>query len=165
MSLTLHYEQIYAAYSARVYRYFANRVGNRWDAEDLTTAVFVKVFAKLDQYNRENPFGAWLFRIAHNTFIDYLRRKKEIPAKEESFGRIAEEEQHQPEQRLLEKEQSARLWELVSALSEDTRQVLALRYQQGLKLAEIAEILGKSHSAVKLLHYRAMKKLQTMITN
>ena len=155
-------KQIYDEYFSKIYRYFGYRVNNVWDVEDLTTTVFIKVYAKLEQYDRRHPFGAWIFRIAHNALIDYLRKKRECPMEEEMF-RLIKSTDALPEESCLAKELSAGLWKHVDRLTMDQKNVIALRYLGELRMSEIAEILGKTESSVKILHFRGIKKLQQMM--
>jgi len=156
-------KQIYEEYFEKIYRYFSYRVKNRWDAEDLTTTVFVKVYAKLEQYDRRHPFGAWIFRIAHNALIDYMRKKRECPVEDDAF-RFIQSKEVLPEEHCLSKEMSAGLWRHVDKLTADQRNVIALRYLGELRMGEIAEILGKTESSVKILHFRGIKKLKQMMS-
>jgi len=159
------YDQIYEEYSGKIYRYFRYRVKNVWDVEDLTTTVFLKVFSKLEQYDGRNPFGAWIFRIAHNTFVDFLRKKRECPVAWEAFAMVEADEQQLPEQQLLFKESSDMVWENVKFLTEDQRRVISLRYQTNLRMNEIAKIMGKTEASVKVIHHRGLKKLQQLMAH
>lgn len=158
----LNHQQIYEEYSTKIYRYFRYRVKNVWDVEDLTTTVFIKVYSKLEQYDGRHPFGAWIFRIAHNALIDYLRKKRECPVDQEMFSSLMAEDEL-PEECLLTQESTEVLWEKVHTLTVDQRNVIMLRYLADLKMNEIAQILGKSEASVKILHFRGIKKLQQMM--
>jgi RNA polymerase sigma-70 factor (ECF subfamily) len=155
-------QRIYEEYSASIYRYFRYRVKNVWDVEDLTTTVFIKVYAKLDQYDGRHPFGAWIYRIAHNTLVDYLRKKRECPVDTEMFAAMKAKDKL-PEERVLSRESHDTLWENVRTLSADQRRVISLRYLAGLKMNEIAKVLGKSEASVKILHFRGIRKLQKLM--
>jgi RNA polymerase sigma factor (sigma-70 family) len=165
MNTARPYDQIYEEYSGKIYRYFRYRVKNIWDVEDLTTTVFLKVFSKLEQYDGRNPFGAWIFRIAHNTFVDFLRKKRECPVESETFVTVQVDEQHLPEQRLLSKESWETVWENVKFLSADQRRVISLRYRTNLRMNEIAKIMGKTEASVKVIHHRGLKKLQQLMAS
>ena len=70
------FAELYEEYFDKVYRYVALRIGNQVEAEDLTQQVFTKVLRSISSFKWRNiPFGAWLFRIAHNQVVDYLRKK------------------------------------------------------------------------------------------
>lgn len=154
--------QIYEEYSAKIYRYFRYRVKNVWDVEDLTTTVFIKVYAKLEQYDGRYPFGAWIFRIAHNTLIDFMRKKRECPVDQEMFSTLAAVDKL-PEECVLTQETTEGLWQKVHTLTKGQRNVISLRYLADLRMNEIAEILGKTEASVKILHFRGIKKLQQMM--
>ncbi|CAM3623042.1 sigma-70 family RNA polymerase sigma factor [Brevibacillus invocatus] len=161
----LDHQQIYEEYSDKIHRYFRYRVKNVWDVEDLTTTVFIKVYSKLEQYDRRHPFGAWIFRIAHNTLIDYMRKKRECPVDQDMFCSIkATDEQELPEESLLTQETTEGLWKQVHTLTVDQRNVISLRYLADLRMNEIAQILGKTEASVKILHFRGIRKLQQMMT-
>jgi len=159
----LNHQQIYEEYSAKIHRYFRYRVKNVWDVEDLTTTVFIKVYSKLEQYDGRHPFGAWIFRIAHNSLIDYMRKKKECPVDQDTFATMKATDQL-PEECLLTQESTEVLWQKVHTLTKDQRNVISLRYLADLRMNEIAEILGKTEASVKILHFRGIKKLQQMMT-
>ncbi|MGN7471515.1 RNA polymerase sigma factor [Brevibacillus sp. SAFN-007a] len=154
--------QIYEEYSAKIYRYFRYRVKNVWDVEDLTTTVFIKVYSKLEQYDGRYPFGAWIFRIAHNTLIDFMRKKRECPVDQEMFSTLTATDKL-PEDCVLTQETAEGLWQKVHTLTTDQRNVISLRYLADLRMNEIAEILGKTEASVKILHFRGIKKLQQMM--
>ncbi|MFD2368616.1 RNA polymerase sigma factor [Brevibacillus sp. GCM10020057] len=158
----LTHQQIYEEYSAKIHRYFRYRVKNIWDVEDLTTTVFIKVYSKLEQYDGRHPFGAWIFRIAHNALIDYMRKKRECPVDQETFSSLTADDEL-PEDCLLTQESTEGLWEKVHTLTVDQRNVIMLRYLADLKMNEIAQILGKTEASVKILHFRGIKKLQQMM--
>ncbi|EJL20125.1 sigma-70 family RNA polymerase sigma factor [Brevibacillus sp. NPDC058079] len=160
----LSHQQIYEDYSTKIYRYFRYRVKNVWDVEDLTTTVFIKVYSKLEQYDGRHPFGAWIFRIAHNALIDYMRKKRESPVDQDTFSNMVATDKL-PEECLLNQETTEGLWDKVHTLTKDQRNVIALRYLGDLRMNEIAEILGKTEASVKILHFRGIKKLQQLMEN
>ncbi|WP_411503202.1 RNA polymerase sigma factor [Brevibacillus centrosporus] len=158
----MNHQQIYEEYSAKIHRYFRYRVKNVWDVEDLTTTVFIKVYSKLEQYDGRHPFGAWIFRIAHNALIDYMRKKRECPVDQDTFSSLKATDEL-PEECLLTQESTDVLWQKVHTLTVDQRNVIQLRYLADLRMNEIAEILGKTEASVKILHFRGIKKLQQMM--
>ncbi|MBO8163222.1 MAG: sigma-70 family RNA polymerase sigma factor [Brevibacillus sp.] len=100
MTPALQYLQIYRDYSGKIYSYFRMRVANDWDAEDLTSIVFLKAFANLSQYDDRHPLGAWIYRIAHNTLVDFLRKRREKPIDTDEFDKTETDCTLQPEQAL-----------------------------------------------------------------
>lgn len=154
--------ELYDEYFDRVNRYLRCRANNIWDADDLTTTVFIKALEKFHQYDRKNPFASWIFRIAHNAFIDYLRKKREFPMEPNSWMMDEDDETWQPEKKALTKEEIQYLHEKMNRLSQDQRDVLTLRYFGDLKISQIAEVVGKSESAVKMISYRGLRQLQKL---
>ncbi|NGQ97054.1 sigma-70 family RNA polymerase sigma factor [Brevibacillus sp. SYP-B805] len=160
MNAVRTYDQIYREYAAKIMNYFRNRMGNAWDVEDLTTTVFVKAFSKLEQYNGAYPFGAWLYAIARNTLVDYLRKQREIPAETERLLSFAVQEGECPETRLMRKEEHGTVWRHVKNLTPDQYRVIVLRYLSDMSMLEIAAEMGKSEAAVKIIHFRAIQVLR-----
>ncbi|WP_420897802.1 RNA polymerase sigma factor [Brevibacillus marinus] len=156
------FTELYDEYFDRVNRYLRCRVANPWDADDLTTSVFLKALEKFDQYSRTSPFASWIFRIAHNTFIDYLRKNKETPVDSSELLAGEADETWQPERQALNNEAIQLLRERLEQLSPDQRDVLTLRYFADLKISQVAEVLGKSESSVKMLSYRGLKQLEKL---
>lgn len=154
--------ELYSAYFSRINRYLHCRVRNRWDADDLTTVVFMKAWEKFDQYSRAYPFASWIFRIAHNTYVDYVRKQREIPVDQNEIliGEI--DDTWQPELHALTDEEFGMLRTRLDRLSHSQKDVLTLRYFAGLKVSQVAEVLGKSESSIKMTAYRGLRKLRVM---
>lgn len=151
--------RLYEEYLERVYRYVAIRVGNRLDAEDITSQVFVKVVQALPSYKlRGLPFSAWLFRIARNQVIDHMR--KHSVKMETTWIEPSAVSQEDP---IKLAELNIAIDELVKTLkllTEAQRQVIELRFAAELSIAETASTMGKSESAVKALQYSALVALR-----
>lgn len=159
------FDQIYEKYSAKICNYFQYRTHNIWDAEDLTTTVFLKVYVKYGQYNSKHPFEAWLYRIARNTYIDYLRKKRDSLTETGECSELVEEVLMIPEQELLRSETKRELLGHLDKLTTDQQNVISLRYYIGLKMREIAQILGKKEESVKVIHHRGMKQLKKQMAS
>jgi RNA polymerase sigma factor (sigma-70 family) len=154
------FTELYDEYFNQVNRYLRCRVNNYWDADDLTTTVFLKALENFRQYDRSRSFGAWIFRIAHNTYIDYVRKKREVPVNYEEWLAVEEDPTWQPEQQTLFKEEKIYLRQWMKQLTQDQRDVLTLRYFADLKVTQIAEVVGKSNSAIKMITQRALLQLK-----
>jgi RNA polymerase sigma factor (sigma-70 family) len=154
------FTELYDEYFDQVNRYLRYRAKNYWDADDLTTIVFIKALENFTQYNRTKSFGAWIFRIAQNTYIDYLRKKKEVPIQHEEWLADQEDPTWQPEEHVITEEERSRLKQTISSLTQDQRDVITLRYFADLKLAQIGEVIGKSESAIKMISKRALSRLK-----
>jgi RNA polymerase sigma-70 factor (ECF subfamily) len=142
---------LYDLYFHRVWSYVRGRASGRAEAEDITSEVFRRALEALPGYEwRGVPFAAWLLRIAANT----LSHRWEKAARE-SAG--PPPETAAPDDGL---ERRAMLFQLVSRLPEEQRQVIELRYVEQRSLAETAGSLGKSEGAIKQLQRRALERLR-----
>jgi RNA polymerase sigma-70 factor (ECF subfamily) len=156
------FAQLYEEYFDKVYRYIYLRLGNQAEVEDLTQEVFVKVLEAIGSYRWRNlPFASWLFRIARNHMIDYLRKagKVEKIAWDDNIAHVEELNPALIAEQRLEVEE---LRDNVEKLSPAQRAVISLRFGAGLSVAEVAKVLGKSPGTVKALQHSgivALKKL------
>ena len=153
-------EELYLLHFDRIYSYLRMSVGNREDAEDLTTQTFVRMLEAIGRFRfQKAPFSAWLFRIAHNLAIDHFRsRRRVLP--EEDVAEPPGSEEASAEDRALDSMGRARMLALIEGLSTEQRQVLTLKFLFEFSNAEAASILGKSEGAVKSLQHHALASLQ-----
>lgn len=144
------FEPLYSYYLSPVYRYLRLRCGSDEEAADLTQQVFLRALAALPDYRPQGlPFSAWLFRIARNAAIDAHRRQRSTVAWNflpEALHPISSQD---PESMTLQQERLENLRDLLAKLSQDKRELLALRFASGLTAPEIAAVVGKSEAAVK----------------
>jgi RNA polymerase sigma-70 factor, ECF subfamily len=158
-------EELYLIHFDRIYGYLHMSVGNRHDAEDLTTQTFLKMLEAIGRFRWQSaPFSAWLFRIAHNLAIDHFRAGKRVQPEEEVPEPNGVEESSAEEQ-ALDSMGRARMLELIDRLAAEQRQVLTLKFLFGFVNAEVAGILGKSEGAVKSLQHRALASLQKQLVS
>lgn len=158
-------EELYLLHFDRIYGYLHMSVGNRHDAEDLTTQTFVKMLESVGRFRWQSaPFSAWLFRIAHNLAMDHFRAhrrwqpEEEIPEPPDSAEPSAEAEAMQSIGR-----QS--MLRLIENLSHEQQQVLTLKFVFNFSNGEVATILGKSEGAIKSLQHRALVSLQKQVSS
>ena len=161
-------EELYLIHFDRIYSYLHVTVGNRHDAEDLTTQTFMRMLESIGKFRFQSaPFSAWLFRIAHNLSMDHFRANKRWQPEEEV------PEPHGSEERSAEDEAPAETFqsigrqsmlELIDSLSQEQQQVLTLKFVFNFSNAEAATILDKTEGAVKSLQHRALVSLQKQIT-
>jgi RNA polymerase sigma-70 factor (ECF subfamily) len=146
------FEALYDRYIQRVYGFVSRRVGNRAEAEDITSAVFEQALASLPKFEwRGVPFAAWLIRIAANALADHWRRT----------AREAGEAAEVPDAAGMEAiEQRAILFQLVGRLPDLQRQVIELRFGADKSIREVAAALDRSEGAVKQLQLRALENLR-----
>jgi RNA polymerase sigma-70 factor, ECF subfamily len=153
-------EELYLIHFDRIYSYLHLSVGNRHDAEDLTTQTFLKMLEAIGRFRwQAAPFSAWLFRIAHNLAMDHFRSRRRVQTEEEVPEPPGAEESSAEEQALDSLGQAGML-ELIERLSSEQRQVLTLKFVFGFGNGEVATILGKTEGAVKSLQHRALASLQ-----
>jgi RNA polymerase sigma-70 factor (ECF subfamily) len=156
-------EELYLLHFDRIYSYLHMSVGNRHDAEDLTTQTFLKMLEAIGKFRwRSAPFSAWLFRIAHNLAMDHFRTtrrwqpEEEVPEPEPPEESAAEEE-------ALESIGRRSMLELIENLSPEQQQVLTLKFVFNFSNGEAATILGKTEGAIKSLQHRALASLQRQL--
>ena len=153
-------EELYLIHFDRIYSYLHLSVGNRHDAEDLTTQTFLKMLESIGRFRWQSvPFSAWLFRIAHNLAIDHFRARRRVQTEDE-VPEVAGQEESSAEQQAMDSLGQAGMLALIGRLSPEQRQVLTLKFLFGFANAEVAEILGKTEGAVKSLQHRALATLQ-----
>lgn len=153
------FEILYARYVLRIYHYLCLRCPTPEDAADLTQHVFAQALHALPTYQERNlPFAAWLFRIARNAAIDVYRSRNRLVPLE--FIPLQNEltDSFNPETEVLRQEKQKQLSSLVAQLSQNKRELLALRFAVGLSISEIAGLLGKSEATTR-------KQLARVIAN
>ena len=153
-------EELYLLHFDRIYSYLHLSLGNRHDAEDLTTQTFLKMLEAIGRFRWQSaPFSAWLFRIAHNLAMDHFRARRRVRTEEE-VPELPGAEESSAEDQALDSLGEAGMLELIERLSAEQRQVLTLKFLFGFANGEVAEILDKSEGAVKSLQHRALASLQ-----
>jgi len=156
-------EELYLIHFDRIYGYLHLSVGNRHDAEDLTTQTFMKMLESIKKFRWQSaPFSAWLFRIAHNLAMDHFRASRRLQPEEEVPEPVGEEEPS-AEAAAMQSLGRQSMLELIDDLSQDQKQVLTLKFVFNLKNAEVATVLGKTEGAIKSLQHRALVSLQKRI--
>lgn len=147
-------EQIYARYIGPIYRFLYARVGNREDAEDLTSETFLKASRRLDVGRPEASITSWLFTVARTVLADHWRKYYNygalVPFDEEHV--VAGVETSAPDPRETER----RVANCLEALPERHRRVLHLRFLQGYSVLETAQELGVTPGNTKVLQHRAL---------
>jgi RNA polymerase sigma-70 factor (ECF subfamily) len=157
-------EELYLLHFDRIYSYLHMSVGNRHDAEDLTTQTFMKMLESIKQFHwQAAPFSAWLFRIAHNLAMDHFRASRRWHPEEE-VPEPAGETEPSAEAAALQLIGRQSMLELIEDLSQEQKQVLTLKFVFNLPNAEVATVLGKTEGAIKSLQHRALVSLQKQIS-
>jgi RNA polymerase sigma-70 factor (ECF subfamily) len=156
-------EELYLIHFDRIYSYLHVSVGNRHDAEDLTTQTFLRMLEAIGKFRWQSaPFSAWLFRIAHNLAMDHFRATKRWQP-EETPPESDPDEHTSAEHGALESIGRRSMLELIEDLSPEQQQVLTLKFVFNFGNAEAATILGKTEGAIKSLQHRALASLQKQL--
>lgn len=154
-------------YQRPVLSLIARMAGDLSLAEDLAQEVFVKAYRKLGTFDQQRKLSSWLFKIAHNTTIDYLRKSRpetvslEITAgdEQESWEVLPADETGNPDRRAESSEAIAHLEAALRRLKPSYREILLLRFREGLAYHEIVEVTGLAMGTVKVQLHRARKRL------
>jgi RNA polymerase sigma-70 factor, ECF subfamily len=157
-------EELYLLHFDRIYSYLHMSVGNRYDAEDLTTQTFVKMLESIGRFRWQSaPFSAWLFRIAHNLAMDHFRASRRWQPEEDVPEPPGSEEASAEDQAMHVLGRQSMV-ELIEKFSPEQQQVLTLKFVFNFPNAEVATILGKTEGAIKSLQHRALVSLEKQLT-
>jgi RNA polymerase sigma-70 factor (ECF subfamily) len=157
--------RLYSLYLDAIYRFLYFRVGRSTVAEDLTEKVFLKAWTSIGSYQQQGVrFSSWLYRIARNVAIDYHRVTRSHVVLRDEFPTLAEEDDLSPLQLVLRREEVEELQRAISQLPEEQKQVLTLRFVEGLSHAQVSEILGKTEEASRVIQHRALAALNRILS-
>lgn len=151
---------LYRRYLDRIYGYCFYQLGDHHDAEDATERTFMAALRGLDRFeDRGSTFRAWLFRIARNTVANAhrSRRRRRTEPLPDSFERPAPNADPAGLVALADELHAVR--HAIGEMPDDRRQVIVLRFVDGLSTAEVAEVLDRSPGAVRVLLHRALRDL------
>jgi RNA polymerase sigma-70 factor (ECF subfamily) len=151
-------------YYAEVYAYLRRLCGSRDDAEDLTQQTFLKAWSSLDGFAGRSKFSTWLYRIAHNTYIDWQRRNTgSTQSCPDQWWQECIDQNPGPFANLAERQLAQRVYQAVGRLDEDKKQVVHLHYYQGLSIRETAKVLNVATSTVKYRLRKVFKSLRVKL--
>lgn len=153
-----------------VYFYCVRLVGKD-EANDLAQEVFIKIWKKLKKYDVERSFKVWMFRIARNSCLDYLRKKRplvfsELKREDDDGGSFEDkivDKRSGLQERLFEDDKNAELDSALAELPLPTQEVFDLYYRENLKFQEIADTMKLSINTVKSRHRRGLLALREII--
>ncbi len=164
------YTELMSRYKDSIYFMLLKMVRNKDDAEDLTIEAFGKAFMNLEQYSPKYAFSTWLFRIASNNCIDFLRKKKmDTTSIDQSFEDegapfiFLPSTGRNPEEDAIRNQKFKMMRELVAELKPQYKELIELRYFKGLSYDEISKELDLSLGTVKAQLFRARKTLEEVI--
>ena len=156
------FAELYNAYVDKIYKYIYYKVGNAPDAEDLCEQVFLKAWEAIGRYKWcGHPFSSWLYKLAHNLVVDYYRTRRDVMPLNELVS--TPDEPADPENAVHVAIEAAELQTAIRQLTPEQQQVVALRFIEGYKNAEIAQMMSRKEGAIRALQYRALRSLQTIL--
>lgn len=166
------FAELLRRYRAPVFNLCLRMLKNRDDAEDLAQDVFIKVFAMLDRYDERYAFRSWLFKIAANQCIDFIRKNRvkllsldePVSYRGDEIEREFPDEGPTPADELASKELSELLREITDELPPHYRSMIVLRHQEHLSYEEIAQVMDLPLGTVKARIHRARAMMKEKIT-
>ncbi|AST93852.1 MULTISPECIES: RNA polymerase sigma factor [Sutcliffiella] len=154
-------EEWYSQHSDDIFKYIGLMLNDYHKAEDLTQETFVKSFIYFEQFQYNSSVKTWLFMIARNTTIDYLRKNKKYKIIAALLSKNLESDVINTAEEIIElKEDVSYLYTSIKNLKPAYREVIILRKIKGFSTKETSEILGWTESKVKSTLFRSIKKLE-----
>ena len=161
------YERLMKKYHDAIFNFIFKMVHEREQVEDLTQEAFIKAFSSLSKFNDEYAFSTWLYKIATNNSIDYIRKKKlqaysinkPIDAKDSEYAFELPDEEYEADQELISGQRAALLREAIAQLPDKYKRVIELRHVQEKSYEEIADMLKLPIGTVKAHIFRARELL------
>ena len=153
------YGRIFRECHEDIYDYIIRKVGNRSDAEDLTMQVFARGLKAIGTYEERGlSIRPWLYKIAHNAVVDYLRMQKHPVDIEEVVAELADETDVAEE--MLTREDLENIYREIYNLPDAQSEVLILRFLKDLSISETAIVLDKKEVTVRALQFKGIKNLR-----
>ena len=169
------YKKLLKKYHDAIFNFIFRMVHDRQQVEDLTQEAFIKAFSSLDKFNDEYAFSTWLYKIATNNSIDYIRKKKlqaysidkPIDAKDSEYAFELPDEDYEADKELISDQRATLLRNAIAKLPEKYRKVIEMRHVEETSYEEISEELDLPIGTVKAHIFRARellyKQLKTKI--
>ena len=159
-----YFEKLVDRYASQIQRYVARITGNWGESEDITQEVFFKAYKNIASFNSQLKFSSWLFRIAHNESVNYIKkhyRTKNVEFNDNIQNRFTED--NKALGKILSDEESDRVKKCLSQLRSGDREILELSYFDEKSYLEIADILEISVNSVGPKIKRAKDNLKKII--
>lgn len=166
------YAELLDRYKDAIYYMLLKMVNNKSDAEDLTIEAFGKAFKNIEQYTPNYAFSTWLFKIATNNCIDFIRKKKanlisldQNADDQDNLGTPLQSDSPDPEEDMIKNQRIALMRNVVSKLKPRYRTLIELRYFREFSYEEIAAELSLPIGTVKAQLFRARELLYNILKN
>lgn len=161
------YKKLMKKYREQIFHLIARIIRDREQVADLTQETFVKAFASLKSFNEEYAFSTWLYKIATNSSIDFIRKKKldtlsidkPIAAEESDYSFQIADTTYQPDKKIIQTQRTRLIEEAIEQLPEKYKRVIVLRHSEDRDYAEIAKMLKLPIGTVKAHIFRARELL------
>lgn len=160
------FEELVLRYEKRIYAFLSQSCRNGMDAAEITQETFVKVYQAISQFDRKRTFAPWLFTIARRKCVDHFRALRSRDTRDVLFPQHSTPDTPEPSDtedpaELLALEDERRhLWSLARRiLPQPQFEALWLHYVEGMNLAEVAKVLRRPQTYIKVLLFRARKAL------
>jgi RNA polymerase sigma-70 factor (ECF subfamily) len=163
------YSRLLSRYKYNIFYYVLRMVGNKTYADDLTQETFDKAFQNLDRYDEQHAFSTWLYKIAENCTIDFIRKRKlnslHISSDEDASMNesILYSKTPNPEENMIRQQEELKLMQFIESMKPKYRKLIELRYIKEYAYREIAEELNIPIGTVKTQLMRAKNILAGMI--
>ncbi|MFC7320733.1 RNA polymerase sigma factor SigX [Halobacillus campisalis] len=163
------FEKFYDKYHNDLYQYVFYMVKNRHVTEDLVQDIYIKVLRSYENFDGKSTEKTWLFSIARHVTIDYFRKQGRTRKRFMEFfnwndnEEILRDKESLPEELMEKNEQSRRIYHGLDQCTTDQKNVIILRFIQGMSIHETAETLGFSESKVKTTQHRGLKVLKRVL--
>jgi RNA polymerase sigma-70 factor (ECF subfamily) len=151
---------LYRKHLRPVYGYLYARLRDREEAEDLAALVFERALSGIKSYKATGSFAGWLYTIAHRALADHYRKRRPRQVPVETHADTLLDPGAGPEDRAIASDQVRRILQIIAQFGQEQQDVIALRFMAGLPYAEIAQAMGKSEAAVKMIAYRALEEIR-----
>ncbi len=158
------FEYLFNRYRDAIHRLFVQRLGGVNDADDLLQETFIKVYINLHRYRADFTFGQWVYTIARNTFIDYVRRRQDDLPIDERFTAPASSAPT-PEESVINLQQRTQIEHYLERLAPRYRQLIVMRFFDEYSYEEIAVKLSLPLGTVKTQIHRAREQMCRMISD
>lgn len=163
------YKELFSRYQKKLFAYIYHLVGNREETEDILQNVFSKTYKNLEHFDLSRKFSSWIYRIAHNESVNYLKRKskrytiswEDVSTSKDKLESASSEEK--PEEKMEHQEITRDMDLALEKISPEYKQILKMRYFQEYSYEDISKILKKPVNTVGTLINRAKKKLLEVV--
>jgi RNA polymerase sigma-70 factor, ECF subfamily len=157
------FEQLFAAYQMRLFRYLMHMVADKGTAEELTNDTMVAAWKNAGSFKGQSKASTWLFAIARNKALNAMRGQQPVMIEVETAMATTASASDNPEQTASRGSLHATMKQALQELSPEHREVIELTFYQELSYQEIAEIMGCPVGTVKTRMFYAKKRLQEVL--